>query len=266
MCYAHTMFETTQDFLEYWEVFLNNLDILNIDVSSLERSYKIDSDDYVANFDSEIAFEINQNREGQPSIRINESMIKFRIPVKYNLRNGSYPSMDILFYSEAISDQLKLIEYLSVNIPVFTNIFSTVVDLENKMIKNLKNSNNKYYINRENLNRFHICDLSKKMPFTTFDEAVVKSSYEDDSFAPNFQFFYGISSKSLQQKLRNLALIGFFNEDFGVDFYYHPSESFRLEPGEYKNFPLNLEECADEENTKKFIKAIKKVVDEINRI
>jgi hypothetical protein len=71
------MFETTQDFLEYWEVFLNNLDMLNIDVGSLERSYKIDSDDYVIESSSEIAFEINRNREGQPSIRISESVIKF---------------------------------------------------------------------------------------------------------------------------------------------------------------------------------------------
>lgn len=266
MCYAHTMFETTQDFLEYWEVFLNNLDMLNIDVGSLERSYKIDSDDYVVESSSEIAFEINRNREGQPSIRISESVIKIRLPVKYSIRNGSYPSMDILFYGKAISDQARLIEYLSANIPSFTNIFSTVVDAEKEMVKNLNKSNSKYRINPVNLNRFHIHDLDKNMPFTILKEAVVSFSYESSIFTPTFQFFYVVSSKNLRKKAKSLNLIGFFNEDFDIDLYYHPSDSFRLEPKEYVKFPLSLEECADEKSTNRFAKAISKVVDELNRL
>ena len=263
MCYACNMFETTEEFLEYWEVFLNNLDLLNIDVSTLERSFKVDSDDYGSGFDSKYAFEINQNKEGEPSIRISENMVKLRVPVKYHVANGVFPSMDVVFYGKAISDQMKLIDYIQANLPVFINVFSTVVDLENNMIKNLNSSNSKYNIAKSYLNRFRIDDLEKKMPFATLKESIADAENEY-KISINFQFFYSVFSKSTFSKVKNFFMVGFFNEDFSVDFYYDINDSYRLKPENYEKFPLSLEECADEKNVKKFVKAVNRIVDKIN--
>lgn len=244
------MLQGEEKFFEDWSVFIDNLDTIGYEADYIARDYYYDRDYYL--FDEKPLYQYTltnpyTTKPGRFEFKVSQSILKL---MNRLIDSNHYTVLSVAFFGEAIKDKYKLIEYIGLSMPVFTNIFLTLrerIDRMREIVNFKKKMTDEFF-----LDTVYISNLDKIPALMTF------SDYEENSLPANDKFLPSISTFSIKLVKFGVTLYGYINEDFGFDLYYKKiAEEYPIELRKIiknlEKFPLTLEECVEPKNRKKLI-------------